>query len=104
MTVLACLVVVALGTARIPAAPLQTAAPAQTTAVPATAANAAAFVGDWSIVTVAGQNGATTGVLSIKVDGEKVSAQLDSPEQGHHAINEMQKVGTSLVLAYTLDY
>ncbi len=64
--------------------------------VKATPANAAAFVGDWDL-SGEGSNGPASFALSIKVEGEKLTAVLmrgDTPQ----GVNEISMVGPKLSL------
>ena len=85
-------------TARVVAA---TAATTQTGQM--TPADAAPFLGDWTL-TMEGQNGPAVFALKVKVDAEKVSGEMSSEQMAPTPITDIQKSDKSIVLSYTFDY
>jgi hypothetical protein len=84
---------------------LTTAASAQTaaSATPATAENAAAFLGDWTI-SGSGPNGSVTFALTIKADAGKVVGEISGEVMARQTITDISKSPTSLLLAFSFDY
>src|SRR5687768_1041152 len=72
-------------------------------AVPATAPNAAAFVGDW-VLAAQGANGPATFALTVKTDAGKVVAEISSEMMPKQAVTDISIVGPALVLRYGFDY
>ena len=68
-----------------------------------TAADAAPFVGDWTL-TLEGPNGPATFELSVKVEQDKVTGEIKSAELPAQAITDITKVDKSLTLRYSFDY
>ena len=68
-----------------------------------TAADAAPFVGDWTL-TLEGPNGPATFDLSIKVEQDKVVGEIKSAELPAQAITDITKADKSLFLRYSFDY
>ena len=68
-----------------------------------TAADAAPFVGNWTL-TLEGPNGAATFDLSIKVEQDKVVGEIKSAELPAQAITDITKADKSLFLRYSFDY
>ena len=89
------------------------AAPAVTVAAPAsgvaeqaraaTPADAAPFVGDWTL-TLQGPNGPATFDLSVKVEGEKVLGEIGSETMPKQPIADVTIADKSLVLAYSFQW
>ena len=73
------------------------------TATQATAADAAPFVGDWTLA-VEGPNGPASFDLSVKVEKEKVVGEIASEAQAKQAISDVSLTGKDLMLRYTFDY
>jgi len=88
-------------------------APAVTLATPAsrvaeqaraaTPADAAPFVGDWTL-TLQGPNGPATFDLSVKVAGEKVLGEISSETMPKQPIADVTIADKSLVLAYSFQW
>jgi hypothetical protein len=76
----------------------QAAAPA-----PATAAEAAPFLGDWTL-TLEGPNGAAGFDLTVKVETDKVVGEISGAGMGPQPITDVSKADKSLVLRYSFDY
>lgn len=97
--------VISAGPARLAAqAPAAAGAAAAVPAiVPATPANAAAFVGDWTVSTT-GANGTSTAALSIKVDAGKLTAAISAEVHPRIVITVLQKEGATLFFSYRFDY
>ena len=68
-----------------------------------TAADAAPFVGDWTLA-MQGQNGPATFELSVKVEKDKVVAEIKGGEMPVQPITDVSKTEKSLVLRYSFDY
>ena len=66
-------------------------------------ADAAPFVGDWTLA-LQGQNGPATLDLAVKVEKDKVVGEIKSAELPAQAITDVTKVDKSLVLRYSFDY
>ena len=80
-----------------------TAAPTEQTSSQVSAADAAPFVGDWTLA-MQGPNGPATMGLTVKTEQEKVSAELVSDAMGAQAITSIAKVEKALVLSYAFTY
>jgi hypothetical protein len=70
---------------------------------PATAADAAPFVGDWTL-TLQGPNGPATFDLSVKVEGEKVLGEISSEVLPKQPIADITIADKSLVLGYSFQW
>lgn len=68
-----------------------------------TPAAAAPFVGDWTL-NLEGPNGPGTFELSVKVENEKVTAQISGGTGTNQPIPDISKSGESLVLSYSFNY
>jgi hypothetical protein len=68
-----------------------------------TAADAAPFIGDWTLA-MQGPNGPGAFDLAVKVEKEKVVAEIKSAELPLQPITDIAKVDKSLVLRYSFDY
>src|SRR5438105_13359772 len=77
-------------------------APAQATAQ-VTAADAAPFIGDWTLA-LQGPNGPATFDLTVKVEKDKVVAEIKNEQMPLQAITDLTKGDKSLVLRYSFDY
>ena len=73
------------------------------TAGQATPAQAAAFVGDWTLALV-GDMGPANFDLTIKLDQNKVAGQISGAEQPAVAISNITMAEKTMVLSYNLDY
>lgn len=67
------------------------------------AADAAPFIGEWTLA-MQGQNGPATLDLAVKVENDKVVGEIKSAELPAQAITDVTKVDKSLVLRYSFDY
>lgn len=67
------------------------------------AADAAPFVGNWTL-TLEGPNGPATFDLSIKVEQDKVVGEIKSAELPAQPITDITKADKSLLLRYSFDY
>ena len=67
------------------------------------AADAAPFIGDWTLA-LEGPNGPATFGLAVKAEQEKVSAELVSDAMGTQAITSIAKADKALVLSYSFTY
>ena len=76
---------------------------AQPSAGQVTAAEAAPFLGDWSL-TLDGPNGVRTFELVVKVEKEKVVGEITTGTVSKHPITDITKPDKSLVLKYAFDY
>ena len=70
---------------------------------PATAADAAPFVGDWTL-TLQGPNGPGTFDVSVKVEGEKVLGEIASEMLPKQPITNVTIADKSLVLGYSFQW
>ena len=68
-----------------------------------TAADAAPFLGDWSLA-LDGPNGAQSLDLSISVDKDAVGGSITGLGMGTQSITDVTKADKSLVLRYSFDY
>ena len=76
---------------------------AQASAGQVTAAEAAPFIGDWSL-TLDGPNGVRTFELVVKVEKEKVVGEITTATVSKQPITDITKPDKSLVLRYAFDY
>ena len=67
------------------------------------AADAAPFVGTWTL-TLEGPNGPATFDLSIKIEQDKVVGEIKSAELPAQPITDISKADKSLLLRYSFDY
>jgi hypothetical protein len=80
------------------------AGPAATqSAAQVTAADAAPFIGDWTL-DLQGQNGPGAFDLAVKVEKEKVVGEITSATMATQPIADVTRAGESLVLSYTFNY
>ena len=81
------------------------AAPAIEQAQPAqlTAADGAAFVGEWSLA-LEGPNGAQQVALVVKTENDKVAGEITFPGLATQPISDITKADKTLVLRYAFDY
>lgn len=75
----------------------------QPSSTPITPADAAPFIGEWTL-DVQGANGPATITLVIKVDNDKVAAEIGSDQMPVQPVTEISKRDKSLVLSYSFDY
>ena len=75
----------------------------QATSTPATPAQAATFLGDWTL-NVTSQMGPQTFALWVTADGGTVGATIASDTQAKMKITDVSASGQNLVLKYTFDY
>jgi len=68
-----------------------------------TAADAAPFIGDWTLA-LQGPNGPASFDLTVKVDKEKVVAEIKNEQMPLQAITDITKGNKSLFLSYSFDY
>jgi hypothetical protein len=68
-----------------------------------TAADAAPFIGSWTL-TMQGPNGPGAFDLTVKVDKGKVVGEITTAQMPANAINDVTKADKTLVLRYTFDY
>jgi hypothetical protein len=83
----------------------QASAPAATPAVPAlvTPAQAAAFLGDWTIA-AEGAQGPVAVALTLKTDEDKVVGELTSEAMGRQTVTDITRTSDGLLLSYSFDY
>ena len=79
------------------------AASAAQPAATVTPADAAPFIGDW-ILNLQGPNGPGTFGLTVKVEKEKVVAEITGETTAMQPITDVTKDDTSLVLSYSFNY
>lgn len=90
----------------VSAAPLgagQAAAPAGEQAPHVSAADAAPFVGDWTLA-LQGPNGPGTFELSIKVEKENVTGDISSEQLPKQPINKISMADKTMNLAYSFTW
>ncbi|MEO5823648.1 MAG: hypothetical protein ABIT71_24350 [Vicinamibacteraceae bacterium] len=85
------------------AAPATVSAQAPSANVPATAAEAAPFLGDWTL-TMQGPDRAAAFDLTIKVDGEKVVGEISSAEVAKEFIPEAWMAEKTFRMRYSFNY
>jgi hypothetical protein len=101
-TVLSCALVA--GILAMPtAAPAASTTGAEEAARPATPADVAPFVGDWTL-TLQGPNGPGTFALSVKVESEKVLAEISSEQLPKQPIANISIADKTLVLGYSFTW
>lgn len=66
-------------------------------------ADAAAFIGDWTL-NLQGPNGPGTFDLAVKVEKEKVVAEISVETMATQPITDITKADKGLVLRYSFDY
>jgi hypothetical protein len=79
------------------------AASAAQPAATVTPADAAPFIGDW-ILNLQGPNGPGTFGLTVKVEKEKVVAEITGETTAMQPITDVTKADKSLVLSYSFNY
>jgi hypothetical protein len=72
-------------------------------AAQATAADAAPFVGEWTL-NLEGPNGPAVFDLTVKVESDKVVAMMQSEQMAPTQITDITKTDKGLVLKYSFDY
>ena len=72
-------------------------------ATPVTSADAAPFMGDWTLA-MQGPNGPATFDLTVKVDKDKVVGEIQNEQMPLQTITDVTKANKSLVLSYSFDY
>jgi len=72
-------------------------------AAQATAADAAPFLGEWTL-NLEGPNGPAVFDLNVKVDADKVVADIANEQMAPTKITDITKTDKGLVLKYTFDY
>lgn len=80
-----------------------TVAGAAQSAAQVTAADAAPFIGEWTLA-LQGPNGPGAFDLTVKVEKEKVVGEIANAEMPTQAITDVTKADKSLALAYSFDY
>ena len=68
-----------------------------------TPADAAPFLGEWTLA-LQGPNGPGAFGLTVKVDGDKVLGEISNEMMPAQAISKISKVDKSLVLSYTFPW
>lgn len=68
-----------------------------------TAADAAPFIGDWTLV-LQGPNGPGTFALSLKVEKEKVIGEISSDQLPKQPIRDISMADKSLILGYAFTW
>jgi hypothetical protein len=87
------------------ASPAVVAAQAPSTSIPATPADAAPFLGDWTL-TLQGPNGPGNFDLTVKVEDQKVVGEIAIPtgEMPKNFIPDVAMNAKTMELRYTFDY
>ena len=101
MTVLSCALVA--GVLTTPAAARAASTAVSEQAAQATPADAAPFVGDWTL-TLQGPNGPGTFDVSVKVEKEKVLAEISSEMLPKQPITSITMAAKTLVLGYSFQW
>ena len=91
------------GLLALPATAVATSPEAAQTAGQISAADAAPFVGNWTL-TLEGPNGPATFDLNIKVEQDKVVGEIKSAELPAQPITDITKADKNLMLRYSFDY
>ena len=73
------------------------------TPTPVTVADAAPFIGEWTLE-LQGPNGPGTFDLTVKVEKEKVVGEIAAPTLDTQPITDITKSGENLVLRYMFNY
>jgi hypothetical protein len=76
---------------------------AQQAAGPVSAADAAPFMGDWTLA-LEGPNGPGNFTLSVKMEKEKLAAALVTEAMGTQVITDIAKADKALLLSYSFLY
>ena len=72
-------------------------------ATPATSADAAPFVGEWTL-NLEGPNGPAVFDLTVKTESDKVVGEMKSEQMAPTPITDITKTDKGLVLKYSFDY
>ena len=94
--------VIGIGVAHAPLPPAPP-APVVLQAAQATAADAAPFIGDWTLE-MQGGNGPATFLMSVKVEKEKVVGEISSEQMPKQPISDISLSGKTLVLSYSFTW
>src|SRR5678815_2049986 len=78
----------------------QNVAPTAQGASQVSAAEAGPFLGDWTLA-LQGPNGPGSCQVSVRVEKEKVAAEISSDELAKQPISTISLAGTNLTLSYT---
>ncbi len=97
------LVSAALAATLLAPAAARAAAPGYTPPAQATAADAAPFLGDWTL-DMQGPNGPGTFNLSLKVESDKVVGEVSNDATPTQKIASVSKTAKGLALSYTFPY
>ena len=97
------LVSAALAAALLAPAAARAAAPGYAAPAQATAADAAPFLGDWTL-DMQGPNGPGTFNLSLKVESDKVVGEVSNDATPTQKIASVSKTAKGLALSYTFPY
>lgn len=97
------LLTVGLAAGAVLSAPVVASAQTTSATVPATPAEAAPFLGDWTL-TMQGPDRAATFDLTVRVDGEKVVGDISAAEMAKEFIPESWMAEKTLKLKYTFNY
>jgi len=97
------LLIAGLMTGAVVSAPAVVSAQATPANTPATAADAAPFLGDWTL-TMQGPDRAAAFDLTIKVEGEKVVGEVSAAEMAKEFVPEAWMAEKTLKMRYTFNY
>jgi hypothetical protein len=97
------LLIAGLMTAAAITAPAAVSAQSTPSPVPATAAEAAPFLGDWTL-TLQGPDRAAAFDLTIKVEGEKVVGEISAAEMAKEFVPEAWMAEKTLRMRYSFNY
>jgi len=97
------LLIAGLMTTAVVTAPAVVSAQSTPATVPATAADAAPFLGDWTL-TMQGPDRAAAFDLTIKVEGEKVVGEISAAEMAKEFVPEAWMAEKTLRMRYSFNY
>ena len=97
------LLTVGLAAAAVLSAPLVASAQTAPAPVPATAAEAAPFLGDWTL-TMQGPDRAASFDLTVKVEGEKVVGEISAAEMAKEFVPEAWMAEKTFRMKYSFNY
>jgi hypothetical protein len=103
VVVVSALLTVGLMTGAVIAAPAAVSAQSTPANVPATAAEAAPFLGDWTL-TMQGPDRAASFDLTVKVEGEKVVGEISSAETAKEFVPEAWMAEKTFRMRYSFNY
>ena len=100
---LASILTAGLVAAAVPSSPAPASAQTAPAPIPATAAEAAPFLGDWTLK-LQGPDREATFDLSVKVEGDKVVGEISAAEMPKQFVPESWMAEKALKMRYNFDY